>query len=117
MAVTPEAFRIVDTLLKATRTLPGVRPERIGLVGHSRGAGATLNYVQLASGVRAAVLDSSGYADELNAANIGVPILILQGTADSPASGGSAFTTVQRARNFEAALRRAGRGLGALRQG
>ena len=37
-----------------------------------------------------------------------VPILILHGTADSPSDGGSAYTSVAMARNFEAALRTIG---------
>ncbi len=109
MATAPEALRIVDALVKATRALPTARADRLGLFGHSRGAGAALHYIQQASDVQAAVLDSSGYADEFVAANVRVPIMILHGTADGPANGGSAFTTVQRARDFEATLRRVGK--------
>ena len=36
-------------------------------------------------------------------------ILILHGVADSPDEGGSAMTNVQMARDFEAAMRRAGK--------
>ena len=38
----------------------------------------------------------------------GPPLLLLHGTADSPADGGSELTDVQRARTFEAAARGAG---------
>ncbi len=109
VATTPEAVQIVGALVKGTGALPGVRSARIGLIGHSRGAGATLNYVQHASDVRAAVLDSSGYPDDFIPANVKSAILILHGIADGPANAGSAMTAVQRARDFEAALRRAGK--------
>jgi hypothetical protein len=33
----PEAVQFVDALVQATRALPGVHADRIGLVGHSRG--------------------------------------------------------------------------------
>jgi len=41
--------------------------------------------------------------------NIRTPILILHGTADDPADGGSPLSNVQMARTFESALRRAGK--------
>jgi dipeptidyl aminopeptidase/acylaminoacyl peptidase len=106
-------MRIIDALVSATRALPGVRADRIGLVGHSRGAGATLYYVQQFADVKAAALDSSGYADEHVAASVKAPILILHGVADGPANAGSTFTAVQRARDFEAALRSAGKAVDA----
>jgi dienelactone hydrolase len=111
-ASSPVALQAVDAIVQAIRTLPDVRPDRMALFGHSRGGGATLNYILLgAATVRAAVLNSAGYPAELakRAPEINVPILMLHGTADSPADGGSAFTNVQMARDFEAALRRAGR--------
>jgi dipeptidyl aminopeptidase/acylaminoacyl peptidase len=40
------------------------------------------------------------------AAEFNVPILIMHGTADGPADGGSANTQIAMARDFEAALRR-----------
>jgi dienelactone hydrolase len=110
-ASSPVAQQTVDALVQAVRTLPGVRPDRVALFGHSRGGGATLNYILGAGTVQAAVLNSSGYSRELakRAPEIKVPILMLHGTSDSPDDGGSAFTNVQMARGFEAALRRAGR--------
>ena len=38
----PEAGQFVDALAEATRALPGVRADRLALVGHSRGGGAVL---------------------------------------------------------------------------
>jgi dienelactone hydrolase len=105
------ARRIVGELVDAVRLLPDARGDRIGLFGHSRGAGAALNYVAHGGDVRVAIFNSSGYADELIAAasRIQVPVLVLHGTADTPANGGSPFTSADRARNFEAALQRAGK--------
>jgi len=115
-ASSPEAMQTVDALVQAARTLPGARPDRVGLFGHSRGAGATLNYILGAGHVQAAVLNSGGYPNELadRAAQVKAPILILHGKADGPADGGSALTSVQMARDFEAALRRAGKPVEAM---
>jgi dienelactone hydrolase len=107
----PEALAIVRALVQATRTLPSVRADRVGLFGHSRGGGATLNYVLNMSDVQAAIIDSGGYPTRLveRADQIKAPILMLHGQADSPDDGGSEVTNVQMARNFEAALRRFGK--------
>ena len=110
-ASSPAALEAVDALVQAVRTLPGVRPDRVAIFGHSRGGGAALHYILGAGAVQAAVLNSAGYPQELSkgAPAVKVPILMLHGVADSPADGGSALTNVQMARNFEAALRRAGK--------
>ncbi len=107
-ASSPEAMQTLDTLVRAARTLPGARPDRIGLFGHSRGGGLILNYVLRAGNAQAAVLNSAGYPDSLST-QVTAPILILHGTADSPADGGVAVTNVQMARDFEAKLRSAGK--------
>ena len=111
MAASPDALRIVDALLQAVRSLAGVRPDRVAILGHSRGAGATLNYIQNASTVGAAILNSGGYPEQIAdvAARVTVPVLILHGALDGPASGGSEFTAVGRARGLEAALRHTGK--------
>ena len=108
----PERFRIarltIDSLIQTIHTLPNVRADRVALFGHSRGAGAALDYVLTHPGeVQAAILNSAGYPSELLArvSGINVPILILHGTADDPADGGSALTNVEMARRFEKALR------------
>ncbi|MGI9076940.1 MAG: dienelactone hydrolase family protein [Gemmatimonadaceae bacterium] len=115
-ALSPEAMRTVDALVEAARALPGARSDRVGLFGHSRGGGATLNYILNGGNVQAAVLNSAGYPSQLAelAARVKAPILILHGTADSPADGGSVFTDVQMARNFEEALRRVGKPVEAM---
>jgi dienelactone hydrolase len=115
-ALGPEALHTVDALVQAARRLPGARPDRIGLFGHSRGGGATLNYM-LNSGVnvQAAVLENTGYPTLLTAraSQITAPLLMLHGTANSPDDGGSTLADVQMASNFEAALRRAGKAVDA----
>ena len=111
-----ERFRLarksVNALVETVRALPDVRPDQVALFGHSRGGGAALDYVLTHTGtVKAAVLNSAGYSPEVTAraSEVDVPILLMHGTADSPAGGGSAFTTVTMARTFEAALRKAGK--------
>ncbi len=110
-ASSPEAMRTVESLVQAARTLPGARPDRIGLFGHSRGGGAALNYSLQGGNVQAVVLNSTGYRTELSAlvSQAKAPMLMLHGTADSPDDGGSAATHVQMARDFEARLREAGK--------
>ena len=99
----PEAVQFVDALVQATRALPGVRADRLALIGHSRGAGATQQYLLAKGNVQASVLHSSGYALRLwrRAAEFNVPILIMHGTADSMAE----TTQFRLAREFEMALR------------
>lgn len=110
-AASADAMHTVDALVQAVRALPDVRPDHVALFGHSRGGGAALHYVLGGGAVHAAVLNSAGYprelADRVN--EITIPILILHGSADGPADGGSAMTQVEMARAFEASLRQAGK--------
>nr|AIA11193.1 Alpha/beta hydrolase family [uncultured bacterium] len=112
------ALQIVATLVEAVGALPDTPPDRIGLFGHSRGAGAALNYLSNNAGqsVRAAALNSSGYRPEVmdRASRVATPLLLLHGTADAPEDGGSEFPSVQMARDFEAARRRLGTPVEAL---
>lgn len=103
----PDAVRLVDGLVRAARLLPGARGDRLALVGHSRGGGAIQQYLLAGGHVQAAVFHSSGFALRPwnRAAEFDVPILIMHGTADGPADGGGPNTRVERAREFEAALR------------
>jgi len=112
--VTPAALDRIDALVAAVQALPGVRPDRVALFGHSRGGGAALMHALDAGGaggIRALVLNSTGYPPEVvaRAPDVAAPILLLHGTRDDPADGGSALTAVDRARAFEAALRAAGK--------
>jgi alpha-beta hydrolase superfamily lysophospholipase len=102
-----EGPQYVDALVQAARGLPGARRDRLALAGHSRGGGATLQYLLDKGDVQAAVLHSSGYAlrPETRAAEFNTPILILHGSTE-PAGGGSANNDVALARTFEAALRK-----------
>lgn len=107
-ASSPEAMQTLDALVQAARALPGARSDRMGLFGHSRGGGPILSYVLGAGNVQAVVLNSAGYPATLSP-QLKAPVLILHGTADSPADGGVAVTNVQMARDFEAKLRSAGK--------
>ena len=107
-ASSPEAMQTLDALVQAARALPGARSDRMGLFGHSRGGGPIVSYVLGAGNVQAVVLNSAGYPATLSP-QLKAPVLILHGTADSPADGGVAVTNVQMARDFEAKLRSAGK--------
>lgn len=111
-----DALRTVGALVQAVRSLPDVLPNAVGILGHSRGGGATLNYILRKADVRAAVLNSARYPGELRnlAPNLNVPLLMLHGTADSPADGGTEFTNVEMARDFERRLKAAGRPIEAV---
>jgi uncharacterized damage-inducible protein DinB len=111
LAASAQAREAVGALVRAARALPDVRADHLALVGHSRGGGAALAYVLSGADAQAAVLNSVGYptAVSARAADVGVPLLLIHGTADTPADGGSPFTAVDSARAFEAAMRRAGR--------
>jgi dienelactone hydrolase len=115
-AASAEAMWIVDALVTAVGSLHGADRDRVGLFGHSRGGGAVLNYVLGGGKIRAAVLHSAGYPTDLadRIPRLAVPILMLHGTADVPADGGSALTNVRMARGFESALRRAGKRVEAM---
>ncbi len=102
----PQALQTLQALVQAARILPGVQPERIGLFGHSRGAAPILSYILQGADVKGAMLNSAGYPASLSA-EVNAPILILHGTADSPADGGVEVTNIQRARDFETKLRAA----------
>ena len=104
----PKAVQLVEAFVEATGALADVRADAIVLVGHSRGAGATMQFLLAGGDVRGAVLHSSGYAlaPWNRAADFHVPMLIMHGTADGPADGGGRTTRVELARQFEAALRR-----------
>jgi len=104
----PESLQALTALIQAVRTLPGANPGRVGLFGHSRGAAPIMSYIVSAGDVRAAILNSAGYPAGLST-EVKAPILILHGTADSPADGGVAVTNIQMAHDFEAKLRAAGK--------
>lgn len=105
------ALQTVRALVQAALSLPGVRPGHIALLGHSRGAGAALDYVLDGGVVGAVILDSGVYPDETVArvSHVAVPVLMLHGTDDSPADGGAPSTDIKMARRFEEAMRQAGK--------
>ena len=110
----PEARRIpgsgaVHRRGRSRRLAPclALRADRLGIVGHSRGGGETLQYLLAIGNVQAAVLRTPGhgYRPVTRVAEFNVPMLILHGTADGPADGGGVNTQVALVRNFESALR------------
>lgn len=106
-----EAMRTIGAVVRAVRTLPGVRDNQIALFGHSRGGGAAWSHVTHNGKVRAVILNSAGYPDELirGAAEFTAPVLILHGENDGPEDGGGPMTKVSRARAFHSALQKAGK--------
>ena len=110
-AASATAQKTVKALVSAVRTLPDVQHGSVALFGHSLGGGTVLNYALDTGDIRAAVLDSAGFTDEQieRIARLQVPILLLHGAGDTSADGGSPFQTPQKARAFEAALRKAGK--------
>ena len=110
-ATSDAAYLAVQAMIEAARQQPEVRADRIALFGHSRGGGAAMQYVLKGGAVKALMLNSAGYPDEAisQAPQITMPVLVLHGTADSPADGGSAMTDIQRARQFVEAMQNAGR--------
>jgi len=106
--LSPEALQTVDVLVQAVGSLPDARPDRIALFGHSRGGGAILNFITRSNAARAAILNSAGYPGTMPT-DIKSALLILHGTADSPADGGVAVTNFEMARDFEKKLRAAGK--------
>jgi dienelactone hydrolase len=105
------ALASVSSLVAAARELPGVRGDRVALFGHSRGGGAALHYVVEKGGVQAAVLNSTGYPPEVadRAVSVDATLLLLHGTADGPADGGSAATSFDNAQKFKDKLEKAGK--------
>jgi dienelactone hydrolase len=99
----PEAVQFVDALVHAARTLPGARVDRLAVIGHSRGAGATQQYLLAGGRAQAAILHSSGYGLRpwTRAAEFNQPLLIMHGTADTFGEN----TRAVLARQFEASLR------------
>ena len=104
----PEAVQYIDGLVQATRALPAHAP--IGSPSSDTHAAAAKLAIRPGDRQRAGRHSSfrrpCGYRPVTRAAEFNTPILILHGTADGPAGGGSANTHVALARDFEAALRR-----------
>ena len=105
------ARQTIDSLIEKVIALPKIQKGSLALMGHSRGAGACLDYMLTHPGrVQALVLNSCGYPPDVTkraAEEINVPVLVLHGTENNPADGGSAFSNIEMARGFEAALKEA----------
>jgi dienelactone hydrolase len=111
----PQAVARVAAIMRAVREIPGARPDRIALFGHARGAAAATWYAMQASEVRALILDAGVYLPEhtAHAAELKAAVLMLHGEEDSPANGGGPPSSAEKAHDFEAALRLAGKSVDA----
>ncbi len=87
-------------LIDSVKRLTSVRPDRIGLFGHSSGSGAALVAATSGISVQAVVATAGFPRTDLQA--LLAPVLMLQGTAD-------AIFDPQRMRNFEQILRSLGK--------
>lgn len=109
-----DRFRIgrvtIDSLVGKVATLPYVRKNQLALFGHSRGGGASLNYVLTQPNkVQVIILNSTGYPPDVirRASEVDIPVLIIHGTENNPGEGGSPLSNIEMARQLETALRTA----------
>lgn len=107
LADSEQSFATIDAVVAAVRAMPDSRDDQIALFGHSRGGGAVRNYVLRGGRVQAGIMNSAGYDPSRDLSQLSVPILILHGTADGPADGGSPFSAIGQVRAFETAVRAA----------
>ncbi len=105
------AVKNVVALMDAGRQMPGVRRDRVGLVGYSRGGGLAAAVASSGADLQAAVAISARFElsygqNDVSAIsqiqNLRVPLLILQGTKDATARP-------EIARNYEQRVRAAGK--------
>lgn len=102
------ARRTIDSLVQCVGAIPLVQKGHLAIFGHSRGAGAALDYALThPDKVQALILNSGGYPPEVTrrVPEMSIPLLLLHGTADNPTEGGSTFTNIEMVRGFETALR------------
>ena len=110
----------VMSIADAARTLPGARPDRLALVGHSGGAQAAFIVGSMTTNIEAVVAMSAGYGpnirqrwgttlpDQLDAMH--VPFLIVHGVADRQGPG----TAIDLVRAFEKTAREKGKTVEAI---
>lgn len=109
LADSDQAFATIDSVVGAVRAMPETRDNQIALFGHSRGGGAVRNYILRGGRVQAAIMNSAGYPASADLSRVTASVLILHGTADARADGGSEYTNIRMARQFEASSRAAGK--------
>lgn len=105
------ARQTIDSLIENITTLSKIQKGSLALIGHSRSGGACLDYVLThPDKVQALILNSTGYPPQVTrsaAEVINVPVLVLHGTENDPADGGSALSNIEMARQFENELKKA----------
>lgn len=108
---TPDGLARAAALAQAVANLPEVDPDRIVLMGHSRGAVATMYHALNQGRACGIILNSGAYPPDAvqRAASVGVSVLVLHGNADDATQGGSPMTAPARAREFVRSLRQAGK--------
>lgn len=108
---TPDGLARAAALVDAVAKLPGVDPDRVVLMGHSRGAVAAMYHALNKGRACGVILNSGAYPPDAvqRAASIGVPVLVLHGEADDATQGGSPMTAPARARDFVRSLEQAGK--------
>jgi dienelactone hydrolase len=115
---TPQAEWVADPaahsgkeLIALARTLPGARPDRIGIFGISRGGHAALWAASTGAGVQAVVVDAPAHTPAINPhpakpldvlAGLAAPLLMMHGTADPD-------IPVEQSREYERAARALGK--------
>lgn len=104
------ATRDVTAIIEAARKLPEVKPDRIGLFGHSRGGVVALLTASIGGNVQAVATSAAHYLKRqspdtpvINMAEmLTTPVLLLNGTADE-------LVHVQEATEYVRVLRRLGK--------
>ena len=98
-ALTPATQDAIEAIVRMTRTLPAVDPQKVGLFGHSRGSAAAVVYGAQTGGVVGVVAAAGFPLLSPGIIHARPPLLILQGTADDQ---------VGAARQFESGVRAGG---------
>lgn len=94
------AWPNIAVLVRALRTVPGVRADRIALFGHSRGSAGVIYSSATGVGVQG-LIAAAGYPQQY-LGGVAAPVLMVQGTNDQ-------IVPLQTAKDAENALRAAGK--------
>lgn len=100
----------VTAIIEGSRKLPGIRPDRVGLFGHSRGGVVALLTASHRRNAQAVVASAAHYLKRRSpdtppimvAERLAAPVLLLNGTADE-------LVDIQELREYESTLRNLGK--------